>query len=80
MYSGATVFSQLMQQLPWWRFLDLDRRYQSDYKVKTFRCAEHFRVMAFAQLTYRENLRDIEACLCAMEPKLYHIGIRARSP
>ena len=77
MYSGATVFSQLMQQLPWWRFQDLVNRYQGDYKVKIFRCAEHFRVMAFAQLTYRESLRDIEACLRAMGPKLYHMGIRS---
>jgi hypothetical protein len=75
MYSGATVFSQLMQQLPWWRFQTFVDRYQGDYKVKIFRCTEHFRVMAFAQLTYRESLRDIEACLRAMEPKLYHMGI-----
>lgn len=77
MYSGATVFSQLMQQLPWRRFQTYVDRYQGDYKVKTFRCAEHFRVMAFAQLTYRESLRDIEACLRAMEPKLYHMGIHS---
>ncbi|MDF7827030.1 IS4 family transposase [Pontiellaceae bacterium B12227] len=77
MYSGTTVFSQLMQQLPWWRFQTFVDRYQGDYKVKTFRCAEHFRVMAFAQLTYRESLRDIEACLRAMEPKLYHMGIHS---
>ena len=77
MYSGATVFSQLMQQLPWWRFQTFADRYQGDYKIQTFRCAEHFRVMAFAQLTYRESLRDIEACLRAMEPKLYHMGIHS---
>ncbi len=77
MYSGATVFSQLMQQLPWRRFQTFVDRYQGDYKVQTFRCAEHFRVMAFAQLTYRESLRDIEACLRAMEPKLYHMGIHS---
>ncbi len=77
MYSGATVFSQLMQQLPWWRFQTFVDRYQGDYKVKTFRCTEHFRVMAFAQLTYRESLRDIEACLRALEPKLYHMGIHS---
>ncbi len=77
MYSGTTVFSQLMQQLPWRRFQTFVDRYQGDYKVKTFRCAEHFRVMAFAQLTYRESLRDIEACLRAMEPKLYHMGIHS---
>lgn len=77
MYSGQTIFSQLMQQLPWWRFQTLVDRYQGDYKVKTFTCAEHFRVMAFAQLTYRESLRDIEACMRAMEPKLYHMGIHS---
>ena len=77
MYSGTTVFSQLMQQLPWRRFQTFVDRYQGDYKVKTFRCTEHFRVMAFAQLTYRESLRDIEACLRAMEPKLYHVGIHS---
>jgi hypothetical protein len=77
MYSGATVFSQLMQQLPWWRFQTFVDHYQGDRKVKTFRCAEHFRVMAFAQLTYRESLRDIEACLRAMGPKLYHMGIHS---
>jgi hypothetical protein len=77
MYSGAMVFSQLMQQLPWRRFQTLVDRYQGDYKAKTFECAEQFRVMAFAQLTYRESLRDIEACLRAMGPKLYHMGIRS---
>ena len=77
MYSGATVFTQLMQQLPWWQFQKFVDQYRGDYKVKTFRCAEQFRVMAFAQLTYRESLRDIEACLRAMGPKLYHMGIRS---
>ena len=77
MYSGAMVFSQLMQQLPWRRFQTIVDHYQGDYKVQTFRCSEHFRVMAFAQLTYRESLRDIEACLRAMEPKLYHMGVHS---
>jgi hypothetical protein len=77
MYTGTTVFSQLMQQLPWRRFQTFVDRYRGDHKVKTFRCTEHFRVMAFAQLTYRESLRDIEACLRAMEPKLYHMGIHS---
>lgn len=78
MYSGTTVFSQLMQQLPWWRFQTLVNRYRGDYKVKTFRCSEQFRVMAFAQLTYRESLRDIESCLRAVSGKLYHLGIHSR--
>jgi len=77
MYSGTTVFSQLMKHLPWRRFQALVDHYQGDYKIKTFRCAEHFRVMAFAQLTYRRSLRDIEACLRAMKPKLYHMGIHS---
>jgi IS4 transposase len=77
MYSGATIFSQLMQQLPWRRFQTIVDHYQGDYKVQTFRCSEHFRVMAFAQLTYRESLRDIQACLRALEPKLYHMGIHS---
>lgn len=78
MHSGITVFSQLMQQLPWWRFQTLVNHYQGDYKVKTFRCSEHFRVMAFAQLTYRESLRDIESCLRAVDSRLYHMGIHSR--
>ena len=66
-----------MQFLPWWRFRACVARYRGDRKVKKFRCADHFRVMAFAQLTYRESLRDIEACLRAMSAKLYHMGIRS---
>ncbi|MDF7809635.1 IS4 family transposase, partial [Pontiellaceae bacterium B12219] len=71
------IFSQLMQQLPWPKFQACVERYRGDYKVKTFRCTEHFRVMAFAQLTYRESLRDIETCLRVMKPKLYHMGIHS---
>jgi len=66
-----------MQQLPWHQFYSLVRRYRGDHKVKSFRCADHYRVMAFAQLTYRESLRDIEACLRAMRPKLFHMGIHS---
>lgn len=77
MYAGATVFSQLMQHLPWAHFRRCVDRYGGDYKVKTFRCSDHFRVMAFAQLTYRESLRDIEACLRSVHTKLYHMGIRS---
>src|SRR3989339_394481 len=75
MYAGATIFSQLMNFLPWRRFQTCVNRYSGDYKVKTFTCADQFLVMAFAQLTYRESLRDIEACLQAMGSKLYHMGI-----
>ena len=77
MYTGSTIFSQLMDFLPWRRFQTCVDRYSGNYKVKAFTCADHFRVMAFAQLTYRESLRDIEACLRAMRAKLYHIGIRS---
>ncbi len=77
MLAGSTIFTQIMELLPWSRFQTCVRRYQGDYKVKTFHCAEHFRVMAFAQLTYRESLRDIETCLRVMSPRLYHMGIRS---
>ena len=77
MYTGPTIFSQLMQHLPWYRFYSIVQRYRGDHKVKTFRCTDHYRVMAFAQLTYRESLRDIEACLRAMRSKLFHMGIRS---
>ena len=77
MYTGTTIFSQLMRHLPWHRFYTIVQRYRGDHKVKTFRCTDHYRVMAFAQLTYRESLRDIEACLRAMRSKLFHMGIRS---
>ena len=77
MLVGTTIFAQIMNLLPWRRFETCVARYQGDYKVKAFKCAEHFRVMAFAQLTYRESLRDIEACLRAMSSRLYHMGIRS---
>jgi len=77
MYLGRTVFAQVMDSLPLRRFHSCVKRYDGDHKVKTFTCLDQFRVMAFAQLTYRESLRDIEACLRAMQPKLYHMGIRS---
>src|SRR5674476_607627 len=72
MYSGKTVFAQLMDCLPWSTFSRLVARYGGDYDVRTFPCVEQYRAMAFAQLTYRESLRDIEACLSAQPAKLYH--------
>jgi hypothetical protein len=78
MLAGSTIFTQIMELLPWRRFQTCVRRYQGDYKIKTFNCAEHFRVMAFAQLTYRESLRDIETCLQVMGTRLYHMGIKSR--
>ena len=77
MYLGRTVFAQVMDTLPLRRFHTCVNRYDGNHKVKTFTCLDQFRVMAFAQLTYRESLRDIEACLRAMRPKLYHMGIRS---
>ena len=77
MYAGATIFTQVMDLLPWRRFQTCVTRYQGDYKVQTFKCAEHFRVMAIAQLTYRESLRDIETCLRVMGSRLYHMGIKS---
>ena len=78
MYAGQTIFTQVMDTLPLGRFHTCVRRYQGNHKVKRFTCLDQFRVMAFAQLTYRRSLRDIEACLRAMQPKLYHMGIRSR--
>jgi len=64
-----------MQHLPWHHFRQCVDRYDGNHKVKKFKCTDHFRVMSFAQLTYRESLRDIEACLRALRSKLYHMGI-----
>src|ERR1700720_2999387 len=80
MYTGKTLFAQLMDFLPWTTFARIVERYGGDQYVKSLRCAEHFRVMAFAQLTYRESLRDIEACLSAQASKLYHMGFREPIP
>jgi hypothetical protein len=76
MHTGKTLFAQLMDFLPWTTFTRIVDRYGGDHRVRTFSCTEHYRVMAFAQLTYRESLRDIEACLSAQAHKLYHMGFR----
>jgi hypothetical protein len=76
MNSGRTIFAQLMDFLPWSTFDRIVARYNGDRAVKTLTCAAQFQVMAFAQLTYRESLRDIEACLSAQSAKLYHMGFR----
>ncbi len=78
MNAGQTIFSQLMDFLPAHEFRQCVARYQGDYKLKSFSCWDQFLCMAFAQLTYRESLRDIEACLRANQTKLYHMGIRGR--
>lgn len=77
MYTGKTLFAQLMDFLPWTTFTRIVDRYGGNRRVRTLPCTEHFRVLAFAQLTYRESLRDIEACLSAQSAKLYHMGIRS---
>ena len=76
MYAGKTLFAQLMDFLPWSTFTRLVDRYDGDHRVRTLTCAEQYRTMAFAQLTYRESLRDIETCLSAQAAKLYHMGFR----
>src|SRR3984957_12146633 len=76
MNAGKTLFSQLMDCLPWSTFTRIVARYDGDYDVRTFPCVEQYRAMAFAQLTYRESLRDIETCLSAQPAKLYHMGFR----
>jgi hypothetical protein len=77
MYLGKTLFAQIMEFLPWKTFHRIVDRYSGDYRTRSLSCAEQFRVMAFAQLTYRESLRDIEVCLAAQAGKLYHMGIGA---
>lgn len=78
MHSGRLVFSQVMDFLPIYEFHKCVRRYRGDYKVQSFSCLDQFLSMAFAQLTYRESLRDIESCLRSMENTLYHMGIRGK--
>jgi len=78
MNAGQTIFSQLMEFVPMYEFRKCVERYQGHYKVKSFSCWEQFLSMAFAELTYRESLRDIEACLRAGHAKLYHMGFRGR--
>lgn len=77
MYPGKLVFSQIMEHLPLHVFHQCVERYRGNFKVKDFTCLDHYLCMAFAQLTYRESLRDIEACLRAQKSKLYHMGIRS---
>ena len=78
MNTGRTIFSQLMDFFPRYEFQLCVNRYQGDRYVKNFSCSDQFLCLAFAQLTYRESLRDIEACLRAQQSKLYHMGFRGR--
>jgi len=78
MYTGKLVFSQVMDQMPIRTFRRCVARYQGDFKVKSFTCLDQYLCMAFAQITYRESLRDIETCLRSQNQKLYHMGIRGK--
>lgn len=78
MNSGKTIFAQLLQHLPRYEFDQCVRRYQGNYKVRSFSCLDQFLCMAFAQLTYRESLRDIATCLNSHRQKLYHMGFRGK--
>ena len=77
MNEGKTIFSQVMDHIPLHEFRKCVHKYNGDHRVRNFSCLDQFLSMAFAQLTYRESLRDIEACLNAQQTKLYHMGIRA---
>ena len=78
MNTGKSIFAQLMEFLPAYEFRKCVKRYNGNYKIKRFTCREQFLCMAFAQLTFRESLRDIEACLRATRQKLYHMGIHSK--
>ena len=75
---GRTVFAPVMDFFPLVEFHRCVERYRGDYKVQSFSCLDQFLALAFAQLTYRESLRDIEACLRSMQPRLYHMGFRSQ--
>ena len=78
MNAGKTIFSQVMEFLPMYEFRKCVQRYNGNRKVLRFSCLDQFLSMAFAQLTYRESLRDIEACLRSMSDRLYHMGLRGK--
>ena len=77
MNMGKTLFAQIMEFIPWTSFARIAARYGGDSGVRSLSCPEQFRAMAFAQLTYRESLRDIETCLLANQAKLYSMGFRS---
>jgi hypothetical protein len=78
MHVGKLVFSQVMDLVPVRTFRQCVARHQGDFEVKSFSCLDQYLCMAFAQLTYRESLRDIETCLRSQQQKLYHMGIRGK--
>jgi hypothetical protein len=80
MYAGKTLFSQLMDCLPWSTLTRIVLRYRGDHSVQAFPCTEQYRGMAFAQFTYRESPRDIEACLSVQPSKVGHMGFPRTGP
>src|SRR6266566_3713454 len=78
MFAGRTVFAQLIDHVPPREFHKCVERYRGNYKWRGFSCLDQFLCLAFAQLTFRESLRDIEACLRSVEGKLYHMGFRGK--
>jgi len=78
MNSGKTIFAQLMDFIPIYEFRKCVERYNRNFKVQSFSCWDQFLTMAFAQLTYRQSLRDIEACLRMAPAKLHHMGFRSK--
>jgi hypothetical protein len=78
MHSGKLIFAQLMEHLPQKTLARCVERYRGNHKIQSFTCQDQFLCMAFAQLTFRESLRDIEACLRSQTEKLYHMGIRGQ--
>ena len=76
MYAGKLVFAQVMEFAPWHTFRRLVVKYRGDFNVRTFSSVDQFLSMAFAQITFRESLRDIEACMAAHATKAYHLGLR----
>jgi len=80
MHVGRIVFAQLIDHIPPYEFSKCVERYGGNYKFRGFSCLDQFLCLAFAQLTYRESLRDFEACLRSVDSKLYHMGIRGKDP
>ena len=78
MYTGRTVFAQVMDVIPRRAFERCVQQYPGARRLRSFSCYDHLLCLTFAQLTYRESLRDIETCLRALQPKLYHAGLRGR--
>ena len=77
MNTGKTLFAQVMEFVPWKTFSRIIARHNGDAGTRTLSSADLFRILAFSQLTWRESLRDIEACLAANSPKLFHMGLRS---